>query len=102
MRSPTVRSLKMLRARGWLCKVVEHWNSHAGIRQDLWGCDILAVKPGEPALLVQTTTQSNQSARIKKLRALSSTTFLLRAGWHIVVHGWKTRGCDETRLTWTP
>ena len=93
----------MLRRRGYLCKVVEHWHAQAKIRQDLWGGDILAVKQGEPPLLVQTTTQSNQSARITKLRALPSTTYLLRAGWQIVVHGWKPRGtCDETRLTWTP
>jgi len=102
MASTTVRSLKMLRARGYFCKVVEKWNAHAGVRQDLWGGDILAVKPGKPPLLVQTTTQSNQSARIAKLRALPSTTRLLRAGWAIVVHGWKPRGCDETRLTWNP
>jgi len=100
MRSPTVRSLARLRARGYLCKVVEHWNPHARVRVDLFGCDILAVKVGEPPLLVQTTTQSNQSARIAKLRALPSTAFLLRASWQIVVHGWKERGMDETRLTW--
>lgn len=99
MKSPTVRSLALLRARGYLCKVVEHWNAHAGIRQDLWGADILAVKQGEPPLLVQTTTQANQSARIKKLQALPSTTFLLRAGWEIHVHGWNEKGRMETRLT---
>ena len=102
MRNPTVRSLAMLRGRGYLCRVVEHWNPHAKVRVDLWGCDILAIKIGEPPLLVQTTTQSNQSARIEKLRMLPSTTFLLRAGWELVVHGWKTRGCDETKLTWRP
>ena len=98
MRSPTVRTLKMLRARGYLCKVVERWESHAQVRIDLWGCDVLAVRVGAPPLLVQTTTQSNQSARIAKLRALPSTAFLLRAGWQIVVHGWKARGVDETMM----
>jgi hypothetical protein len=90
----------MLRSRGYLCKVVEKWNAHAEIRQDLWGCDILAVRVGKPPLLVQTTTQPNQSARISKLRALPSTARLLRAGWQIHIHGWKARGCDETKLTW--
>ena len=98
MRSPTVRSLAMLRARGYVCKVVEHWNPHAKIRQDLWGCDIIAVRRGVPPTLVQTTTASNQAARIAKLQALPSTAFLLRAGWEIVVHGWKSRGCDETAM----
>jgi hypothetical protein len=92
----------MLRARGYLCKVVEHWNGHAKIRQDLFGCDILAIRRGCPPTLVQTTTQSNQSARIAKLRALPSTAFLLRAGWEIVVHGWKAHGCDETAMRLLP
>jgi len=98
VKSPTERSLAMLRTRGYLCRVVEHWNSHAKVRVDLWGCDILAVKVGEPPLLVQTTTASNQSARAKKLCALPSTTFLLRAGWAIHVHGWSKKGCNEVRL----
>ena len=102
MASPTERSLSMLRRRGYLCRVVEHWHAQAKIRQDLWGGDILAVKQGEPPLLVQTTTRANQSARIAKLRALPSTTFLLRADWQIVVHGWTVKGVTETRLTWKP
>lgn len=98
--SPTVRSLRLLRARGYLCKIVEHWNAHAKIRQDLWGCDILAVKLGEAPLLVQTTTRSNQSARLNKLKALPSTAWLLKCGWQIHVHGWREQGCDEVKMKW--
>jgi hypothetical protein len=98
MRSPTVRSLRLLRQRGYLCRVVEFWNSFAKRRVDLWGADLLCVKPGEPPLLVQTTTVSNQSARIKKLTALPSTAFLLRCKWEIHVHGWGKRGCTETKM----
>ena len=35
--TPTARSLNRLRADGWLAQVVERWNAHAMIRQDLFG-----------------------------------------------------------------
>ena len=35
--SPMQRSLKHLRDAGWTCAIVEHWNLHAKIRQDLFG-----------------------------------------------------------------
>lgn len=102
MASPTERSLAMLRKRGYLCRVVEYWHAQAEIRVDLWGCDILAVRTGMPPLLVQTTSQSNRSARERKLEKSPTTTTLLRAGWEIHVHGWNGRGCDERKLTWKP
>jgi hypothetical protein len=45
MSSPTQRTLQHLRAAGFpLVQVVERWNPHARIRQDLYGCiDVLAV-----------------------------------------------------------
>ena len=52
MSSPTARSLELLRELGYTAKVVEHWNQYAKIRQDLFGVDILALKPGEPVLVV--------------------------------------------------
>ena len=63
MSSPTARSLALLRELGYTAKVVEHWNQYAKIRQDLFGLDILALKPGEPVLVVQATTGSNHVAR---------------------------------------
>jgi hypothetical protein len=56
--SPTARSLAHLKALGYQAKVVEKWNPFAKIRQDLFGADILALKPGEPVLVVQATTDS--------------------------------------------
>ena len=86
--SPTQRSLAALRAAEWLCAVVEHWNHHAKIRQDLYGfVDILAVKPGA-TLAVQTTTASNVAARVAKIRESPHLARVLAAGWRVEVHGW--------------
>lgn len=66
--SPTQRTLKALRDEGYLTEVVERWNPHANIRQDLFGwIDIIAIKPGQ-ILAVQATSYSNHSARVKKLK----------------------------------
>lgn len=61
--SPTQRSLAHLKALGYHAKVVEKWNPFAKIRQDLFGADVLALKPGEPVLVVQATPGSNHAAR---------------------------------------
>ncbi|MHB1530468.1 MAG: hypothetical protein ACYCXT_13820 [Acidiferrobacteraceae bacterium] len=55
--SPTQRTLRHLRKAGYpLVQVVEKWNPHAGVRQDLFGIiDVLAVGPGG-VLAVQCTS----------------------------------------------
>jgi hypothetical protein len=46
---------------------VEHWNSYAGIRQDLWGwIDVLAIR-GDQTLAVQSTTGLQWPAHVKKI-----------------------------------
>ena len=87
--SPTQRSLKLMRDQGYLCAIVEHWNAFARIRQDLYGfVDVLCIKDGK-TVAVQTTSYSNVSARIKKIRELESYPIVRSAGWEIVVHGWR-------------
>lgn len=51
--SPTARSLAHLRELGCRVKVVEKWNPFAKVRQDLFGGDLLALKAGEPVLIIQ-------------------------------------------------
>ena len=86
--SPTQNTLKRLRGDGCLAAVVEHWNSHARIRQDLFGIiDILAVC-GSETIAVQCTSYSNVSARIKKMEESDAIGKLREAGWTILVHGW--------------
>jgi len=77
--TPTQRSLEYLREQGYLCAVVEKWNPHARIRQDLWGwCDILAIRKNE-VLAVQVTA-SGVSDRIKKITASETVGPVREAG----------------------
>ncbi len=86
--TPTQRSLKALRAEGWLCDVVERWVPGANIRRDLFNmADLLAVKPGEKPLLVQVTS-SNVAARVAKIHA-NQHLDTVRDSFAIEVHGWR-------------
>lgn len=87
--SPTQRSLKIMRERGFVCEITERWNPFAKIRQDLFNfVDILCVKDGI-TVAVQTTSYGNISARIKKIEALETYPIVRSAGWVILVQGWK-------------
>ena len=96
--SPTQRTLKWLRDAGYLAEVVEKWNVHARIRQDLFGAiDIVASSPECPILGVQCTSDSNFAARLKKLRDSDKVQQLVKNGWDIFVVGWK-KGSKEPRV----
>lgn len=89
MGSPTQRSLKHYRDQGYLAGVVEKWNPHAKIRQDLFGIlDLVVVGNGE-TLGVQTTSASNMSARVKKITDSDALAELREAGWKVIVQGWR-------------
>lgn len=101
MSSPTQRTLAMLKKDGWMPAVVEKWNPHARIRQDLFGIiDVIGVRDGQ-TIGVQSTSASNMSSRIKKIEASDSIATLRKAGWVIHVHGWKknSKGRWECRVT---
>ena len=92
----TQLSLKHLRAHelGFvLVEVVEKRQIVHGqkfsITQDLFGIiDIIALGPSG-TLAVQTTSYTNFSSRMKKLREHPSTRLVLATpGWRIEVHGW--------------
>jgi carbonic anhydrase len=91
--SPPTLTLRHLREQGWpLVEVVEHWNPHARIRQDMFGfVDVIAVRRGE-TLAVQTTSAANVSARITKIADHPNVGAVREAGWSIRVHGWRKRG----------
>lgn len=107
MTSPTQKSLAHLRDQGYECAIVEKWNAHIKVRQDLFGfVDILAVG-SLGTVAVQSTSKTNVSARIKKicgnhvpnskkeedalLRMRSKVLACLAAGWQIEVHGWDSK-----------
>ncbi len=76
--------------------VVEKWNPHAHIRQDLFGClDLVAVggvHGGFGTYGIQTTTGDNLAARVAKLRSdeiRGRVAALLVADWTVHVHGWR-------------
>ena len=95
--SPTTLSLKALRDAGYTVAIVEHWNSHTRIRQDLFGfIDILAIRPGE-TLAVQTTSRSNMAARVRKIAEHPNVAAVREAGWSIQVHGWAQK---KPRARW--
>jgi hypothetical protein len=99
--SPTQRSLKLLRDRGYLVAVVEKWNPAIHIRQDLWGFgDLLAIK-GDDCLIVQTTSGANVASRLAKIRAASmAALWLVSPHRRIVVHGWRRGGARGKRKLW--
>jgi len=95
--SPTTRTLGRLRRQGWRAAVVERWNPHARIRQDLWGVlDIVAIRPGE-TLGIQCTSASNMARRVRKLARSQAVDDLLKAGWAVQVWGWR----KDRRGRWT-
>jgi len=90
MTSPTELSLKLLRSEGYSVSVVEHWNSFARLRQDLFGIiDIIAIKEGQFGVLgIQTTSKGNITARMKKAGVNKNLLVWYKAGNNFEVHGW--------------
>lgn len=106
--SPTARTLRHLRGLGYTVAVVEHWNSFAGIRQDLFGwIDVVAVRPSDPGVLgIQCTTSDHAAARVAKARGNEALKSWVAAGNRLVVHGWARRckriadGKRSRRIRW--
>ena len=99
--SPTQRSLAHLKQLGYTAKVVEKWNPFAKIRQDLFGGDLLALKSGEPVLVVQATTGSNHASRRTKLEADGYIDLWKGAGAALEIWSWAKQGARGKRKTWT-
>jgi len=98
--TPTARTLAELRKDGYLAAVVEKWNPHAKIRQDLFGCvDVLGIREGE-TIAVQATSGSNVASRIKKMTDTEALHTMRKAGWTIQVWGWRkgSHGRWEVRI----
>jgi hypothetical protein len=99
--SPTKRSLDFLRKTGFMAAVVERWNMHAKIRQDVFGFgDILASREGVGILLIQATSASNHAARMNKIRIEPRALQWLLAGGRIEVWSWAKRGARGEPKRW--
>jgi hypothetical protein len=88
--TPTQRSLAKLRAEGYAVGVVERWNAHVRIRQDLFGfIDLIAMNDTE-TVAIQTTSGSNVAARITKIEESEHAKLWLACPHRrIIVHGWR-------------
>ena len=93
MTSPTQKTLAKLRKEGYLCAVVEKFNPFVKVRQDLFSfIDILALKPGQKTLAVQTTTDNHVAERVAKIKVSKNYAMVKLSGWKVQVHGWKKKG----------
>ena len=104
--TPTQRTLKALREKGYVAAVTEKWNPYARIRQDLFGfIDGVALKPNE-ILGWQACAGSSVAAHVTKIREVCTDAAgaWLAAGGRIQVWGWRKvkvkRGMKAMR--WEP
>jgi hypothetical protein len=98
---PTARSVQYQKARGYHAKVVERVNPFTRVRQDLFGADVLALKPGEPVLVVQATSGANHAARRTKLETEGLVDLWTGAGAVLEIWSWAKQGERGKRKTWT-
>jgi hypothetical protein len=82
--------------------VVEKWNPHVKIRQDLWGMiDIVEVGEGGRFIGHQPTSNDNVSKHIDKLRRAKHYVKVLQDGGRLFVWGWAKKGGRGERKLWT-
>ena len=93
--SPTQRSLKYLREAGYHVEVVEKTIPRTFIKKDLFGfADLLAIRDDE-ILLVQVTSGSNVSARVRKIADSEHIDKVRKAGFTVCVHGWRRNAAKK-------
>ena len=85
---PSQLTLNELRKNGYLCQVVERYNSFAHFRVDLFGIiDIVAIKDNE-ILGIQATSAVNHTTRVIKARKSDTLSKWLKAGGKFQVWSW--------------
>ena len=84
--------MKFLLKRGYIAEVIEKFIPFPkpGHRKDTFGCDIFAIAPAAPPILVQSTTESNMSSRRKKMRDIDALRWFCLYG-RVELHGWFQR-----------
>lgn len=90
--SPTQRSLKWARDQSWVAEVVERWVPGANIRKDLFSIIDIVALDGSGTVGIQSTSYSNVSKRVKKIADSDHIEALRKAGWKIIVQGWRKVG----------
>jgi len=82
---------------GYRVAIVEKWNPHAHIRQDMFGIfDLVAIhRTRKETIGIQTTSASNVSHRVEKMSDtdhIGAVMDALGARWRVQVHGWRKKG----------
>jgi hypothetical protein len=101
--SPTQRSLKKARDAGYLAGITEKWVPFPppGHRSDLFGFIDLIILQGPYTVAIQTTSGSNLSVRLAKIKAEPRAAQWLDGGTRkIVIHGWRKGGPRGKRKVW--
>lgn len=104
-KSPTQRTLEVLRRTGFTVGVVEKWNKFAKVRQDLFGCIDIVACDGEKTVGVQACAASSQAARRTKIVNEPRALVWLKSGNRLFVHGWRKSAknnrwmCNEIEIT---
>lgn len=102
--SAVQRSLKRLRDDGAIAAVVEKWNPHARIRQDMFGVfDLVAIRTGDsPGIVgIQVKSDGDGAADAKrKMDESAAAKAWQEAGGHVEIWVWrkvKPRGVKVVR-----
>lgn len=97
--SPTVRSLKHMRGLGYVCAIVEKWNPHARIRQDMFGfIDIVCIR-GEDIVGVQACSGGggDSAERVRKIAEHVNWPLICKA-IRVVVQSWRKNAAGKWTL----
>jgi hypothetical protein len=89
-KQPTQRTLEHMRELGYVCAIVEKWNPHARIRQDMFGfIDVLCVK-GEDIVGVQACSGAggDSAERVRKITEHANWPLICEA-IRVVVQSWR-------------
>lgn len=100
----TQRTLKELRRKGATAAVVEKWNPHARVTQDLFNfIDIIALRDFS-IIGVQSTSGANHAARRKKIYEGEETSRWLECGGKIEIWSWTKNPVlkGSKRKVWFP
>lgn len=105
--SPTQRTIQELKKRGFKTVIVEKWNPHVGIRQDLFGIiDIIALDPYRGVVGIQTTGSgfAGHHRKFTEEKSQECIDWLLTPGTALEIWSWrklkKKRG--EKATYWAP
>lgn len=110
--SPTQRTLAECRKRGWIVQVVERYNPHARVLQDLFGViDLVAIVShmdaergrlqGDALLAIQACSGTDHARRRDKILAEPRARAWIEAGGKLELWSWAKQGARGKRKLWT-